>query len=209
MLTLDPDRRGCRLIKDLPTSETCTQKIITPNRFTWESEVLEFHSKYSKTSCKLECKMKAASEKVDRLNQTIFTPHLRWVAFLGTCLKSLENVSVGWSLYSVEFIWSFFAASQKLESSGKSWKGRNAPFAFRIARISPTTAPSAQLRLCKRACCPMISITLKKEPKFFHHRPCDSRNLNLDPLCTLDNDGSMPNLWKTQVLKTLDSKGEM
>jgi len=29
--------------------------------------------------------------------------------------------------------------------------------------------------------------------------PCDSRNLNLDPLCTLDNNGSMLNLWKTQV----------
>ena len=65
------------------------------HRFTWESEVLDFHSKYSETSCKLECKMKAASEKVDRLNQTISNPHLRWVAFLGICLKSLENVSVG------------------------------------------------------------------------------------------------------------------
>ena len=96
MLTLDPDRRGCRLIKDLPTCETCTQKIITPNRFTWESEVLDFHSKYSKTSCKLECKMKAASEKVDCLNQTIANPHLRWVAFLGTCLKSLAHGTAGW-----------------------------------------------------------------------------------------------------------------
>ena len=74
------------------------------HRFTWESEVLDFHSKYSETSCKLECKMKAASEKVDSVNQTITNPHLRWVAFLGTCLNNLENVTVGWSLFSVESI---------------------------------------------------------------------------------------------------------
>ena len=66
------------------------------HRFTWESEVLDFHSKYSETSCKLECKMKAASEKVDRINQTIANPHLRWVAFLGTCLNSLAEGTAGW-----------------------------------------------------------------------------------------------------------------
>ena len=135
------------------------------HRFTWESEVLDFHSKYSETSCKLECKMKAASEKVDRLNQTIVNPYLRWVAFLGICLKSLENVSVGWLHFCIGSSRIYFSASQKLESSGKSWKGRNAPFAFRTAWISPTTAPSVRLRLCKRACCPIVSITLKKEPQ--------------------------------------------
>ena len=59
----------------------------------------------------------------------------------------------------------FFAASPQLESSGKSWKVRNVLFAFRIAWISPTTDPSVRLRLCKRACCPIVSITLKKEPQ--------------------------------------------
>ena len=135
------------------------------HRFTWESEVLDFHSKYSETSCKLECKMKAASEKVDSVNQTITNPHLRWVAFRGTCLKSLENVSVGWLHFCIASLKTYFSASPKLESSGKSWKGKNALFAFRTAWISPTTTPSVRLGLCKRACCPIISFTLKKEPQ--------------------------------------------
>ena len=59
----------------------------------------------------------------------------------------------------------FFAASPKLESSGKSWKVRNVLFAFRTAWISPTTAPSVRLRSCKRIFCHIISFTLKKEPQ--------------------------------------------
>ena len=126
------------------------------------------------------------------------------IVCLGFCHKNLDrgNAPAGGMRCFHQSCHSF-SAQWKLGNSGGNWQEtkQTVPNVCQTVKKLPTITQLAlplSCELCKMEHSIMCHNTLYC-PKQILFRQCDSRNLNLDPLCTLDAGTSLPKLWKEQA----------